>query len=112
MVLKVLPWCNSALVEKVTTNSRLRPLRCRVHFNQIKVVKRRNYDEFKEDFIETIDSDNGEKDDQVEMDKDKPKEVNIGDEEVKDDDSQMPDELSVHMDSKYNLRPRRKISYK
>ena len=112
VVLKVLPWCNSALVERVTTTSRLRPLRCRVHFNQIKVIKQRNYDEFKDDLIDNSDGETEENDDQLDVERSNAKEVSRGEKEAMDDNSQTPDEVAIHMDNKYNLRPRQKVTYK
>ena len=35
-----------------------------------------------------------------------------GEKEAMDDNSQTPDEVAIHMDNKYNLRPRQKVTYK
>ena len=40
-VLKVLPFCNSLFVEEISNSEKVRPNRRRVHFNQVKLVRKR-----------------------------------------------------------------------
>ena len=44
-ILSILPFANSALVERITNCETYRPRRLRVHYRQMKLVKRRNIDD-------------------------------------------------------------------
>ena len=101
-VVKVLDFCNAALVERMTQSETMRPYRCRVHTNQVKKIKIRDYSKFDDDIIE-------ETDDNKDEEQNEPNDHT----DTRQANNDKLNELDTHMDNRpYKLRKRTHVSYK